>query len=319
MTAAERAYWLKVHRRAASLTPDLAAAILTAFKQLRDSLSEAELARIIEGASIERIFTSVLSTAVFAQAFTPLREQIRKSVLDSIKYFSRDLPKAGKVGNISFAFDSLNPKVIDAIKALNTRVMADLTDGVRETFRQVVERGLTEGASPRRVARDIKGLIGLAPNQEQAVVNFQKMLEAGDRTALRRQLRDKRFDRTLDRALGADGEGLTAPRVEAMTNAYRRKMIGFNAETHARTATLDSLKLGQRLSINDAVDRGILDGDRMEKTWVGVMDDRERESHVAMEGETVAYDEPFSNGQMIPGENEYNCRCVARYHQRREA
>jgi len=45
------------------------------------------------------------------------------------------------------------------------------------------------------------------------------------------------------------------------------------------------------------------------KTWSGVLDDRERDEHVAMEGETVPIDEPYSNGLMYPSEP--NCRCTS--------
>jgi len=46
------------------------------------------------------------------------------------------------------------------------------------------------------------------------------------------------------------------------------------------------------------------------------MDSRERDSHIAMEGDTVPWDQLYSNGQMIPGDTEYNCRCVSIYRQR---
>lgn len=47
------------------------------------------------------------------------------------------------------------------------------------------------------------------------------------------------------------------------------------------------------------------------KTWSGVLDDKERDEHVAMEGETVSVDEVFSNG--LPYPSEPNCRCSLLY------
>lgn len=47
------------------------------------------------------------------------------------------------------------------------------------------------------------------------------------------------------------------------------------------------------------------------KEWSGVLDDRERDEHLAMEGETVAVDAEFSNGLMYPSEP--NCRCTLIY------
>jgi uncharacterized protein with gpF-like domain len=52
------------------------------------------------------------------------------------------------------------------------------------------------------------------------------------------------------------------------------------------------------------------------KTWFGVMDERERDEHVALEGETVGIDENFSNG--IPYPSEPNCRCAAVTHEAEE-
>jgi starvation-inducible outer membrane lipoprotein len=80
---------------------------------------------------------------------------------------------------------------------------------------------------------------------------------------------------------------------------------------------LDALKKGQQLAQEEAVRNGILDPSRLRKKWIGVMDERERESHRQMEGESVPYNFPYSNGQMIPGESEYNCRCLSRFYESR--
>lgn len=53
------------------------------------------------------------------------------------------------------------------------------------------------------------------------------------------------------------------------------------------------------------------------KTWFGVMDEKERDEHVEMEGETVGVDEPFSNGLQYPSEP--NCRCHSLIHEELEA
>lgn len=47
------------------------------------------------------------------------------------------------------------------------------------------------------------------------------------------------------------------------------------------------------------------------KTWSGVLDDKERDEHVEMEGETVPIDGKFSNGLDFPSEP--NCRCTVTY------
>lgn len=58
-------------------------------------------------------------------------------------------------------------------------------------------------------------------------------------------------------------------------------------------------------------------GLRIEKTWVSSRDDRVRDSHWLVDGETVPLDQPFSNGLMQPGDPDgsaadvINCRCVS--------
>lgn len=57
--------------------------------------------------------------------------------------------------------------------------------------------------------------------------------------------------------------------------------------------------------------RAKVTGKRYTKSWSGVLDERERDEHVAMEGETVDIDALFSNGLSFPSEP--NCRCVVLY------
>lgn len=49
-------------------------------------------------------------------------------------------------------------------------------------------------------------------------------------------------------------------------------------------------------------------GRKYVKRWSGALDDRERDEHVKLEGETVKIDEAFSNGLQFPSEP--NCRCA---------
>ena len=33
-----------------------------------------------------------------------------------------------------------------------------------------------------------------------------------------------------------------------------------------------------------------------------------------MQDEVAQFDQPYSNGQMVPGDDEYNCRCVESFY-----
>jgi hypothetical protein len=185
--------------------------------------------------------------------------------------------------------------VIDAVRALDTKVMRTLKDDVREPSAPSSRTGLRDGeVAETAIAASVRDVIGLAPNRRRRS-QLPDDARGGRPRRAARALRDKRFDATLDRLLG--GDGLSPAQVDRMVDAYRRKMLAFNAETNARTAALDSMKLGQKLSIDEAVRMQVYDASRLIKRWIGVMDDRERPEHVAMEKEEVPYEDPYSNGE----------------------
>ena len=69
-------------------------------------------------------------------------------------------------------------------------------------------------------------------------------------------------------------------------------------------------------SVMEACRQNERPGEKPWKTWV-VTSGNPRASHAAMNGETVPYDEPFSNGAMWPGDIDAldasevaNCECI---------
>jgi len=80
----------------------------------------------------------------------------------------------------------------------------------------------------------------------------------------------------------------------------------FKAMRVARTETGHAAGFGQREAARQS---GVV----TTHTWLTSRDDRVRDAHVAMEGETVAFDKPYSDGSMYPGEQDIMCRCVEGY------
>ena len=82
----------------------------------------------------------------------------------------------------------------------------------------------------------------------------------------------------------------------------------------ARTAVTGAQNGGRMDSYKAATDMGV----KVRKRWVATKDDRTRKSHRKLDGETVDWDKPFSNGLMYPGDPSgpgaevYQCRCTLR-------
>lgn len=80
----------------------------------------------------------------------------------------------------------------------------------------------------------------------------------------------------------------------------------------ARTLTTQCENKGRIDRMENLSEQGL----KMQKTWISTDDERTRESHVLMDGETVDIDEPFSNDLMYPADPDgdpsevYNCRCT---------
>jgi hypothetical protein len=287
------------------MAPDMASAILATIRELRKAVSTGDFLRAVElGHYLEK-----LEAILNGPAFTPVRTEIRRAVQEAIRYQSADIPKppAGRQ-SVNVGFDILNPKHIDAIRTLETRVIQTLQQEQRDVIRAHIENGLRDGKGPRAVAKGIRDIVGLSKNQHQAVLNFRKALEEGDVSkALGYKLRDKRL---------TVSEAMTPAQINKAVDAYRKKFIAWHSDTVARTATLDALKKGQQLATQDAIDKGLLDPERLWKSWITVQVERVRDSHASMHGETVRFYATYSNGQTIPGETEYNCRCLSRITQR---
>jgi hypothetical protein len=290
MTPRERSLWLRFQRRASSLSPELSKELLAAYKAIRESLSDAEIARLIAEGRID----AILDDALLDRSVIPLRQKIQEAVERGFKATVTDLPKGGKIdGQVAVAFDTLNPRVIDAVRELDSRVVNTLKEDVRETVRAFVEDGLRNGDSPKSVARRIRSVVGLSPSQAENARKYEARLQESGR--------------------------YSAAQVEKLAATYRRQAVALNANTNARTATTDALKLGQKLSWDDAISKGIVDPSNLYKRWVSVQDDRVRDEHVAMHGEEVPFGNVYSNGEDVPGESSFNCRCVSLFVVRRAA
>jgi len=242
LSPADLTLWLRVQRRAAVEYPDLLSALFRAYVYIRLSLTDAQIARVVSSGNVDELYSRVLTQAMLDQAFGPVRERIRTSVGKGVIYAARDLPKPiPPAPTIKFAFDVLNPRVIDGIRTLETKVITGLQDDVRETVRAVVENGLRDGAGAARIGRDIRGMVGLGPAQEQQVRNFRAALMGQEgRNPLGYVLRDKRFDRTL-----AKGP-LSEAQVDKMVAAYSKRRIAQNADTVAQRFDLLEDVRGQK-------------------------------------------------------------------------
>lgn len=90
---------------------------------------------------------------------------------------------------------------------------------------------------------------------------------------------------------------------------------GRSSTLYARTAVTGAQNAGRMERLHEAKDMGV----NVKKRWMATLDNRTRDTHAELDGETIDVDEKFSNGLMYPGDPSgdpsevYNCRCTMVY------
>lgn len=296
MTEADRRFWERVQRRAAALQLDVARALLRSFAILRASLSEAELARLIAQDALSRLIADAFSDEVLARSFIPYRRAIHRSAERGFELATRDLPRAGKVGDaIAVHYDPIDPKVITAVRQLEARFVDRVKVDVRESVMAHVQHGLQANLPPRAIARTVPDVIGLGEAQVTQIEHARvAAVRAAEATSITAPPTPAQIDRTAAR--------------------QRTERVATNVAATSETAALQSYKSGQTLAWQQAREAGLVGDGEVMKQWLQVDRPSKRLSHARMNRQIVPFDAPYSNGQMIPGEDpeDYYCACVSK-------
>lgn len=200
------------------------------------------------------------------------------------------------------------------------RFKSDLNESQRKLIYQVVAQGRVDGISPRLIAKKLAETLGMTEQQFLAVENYRRLLEGGSSEALKRELRDKRFDKTISRAI-ADKKPLTQEQIDRMVAAYRRRYIRYRSETMTRTVSGQIIEAGRDAAANQMLEKAGLQPGDMVKEWRSRRDDKVRytHTHASLDGQKVKQNEYFisvSGARLLyprdssaPLKETVNCRC----------
>lgn len=287
-----------------------------------------------------RDYLAVVNSGVVAELITDLLEQGRAedaiallesyvaqmgNVLPDIwrevgQDAAEQLPKQLTTGlAVGISFDVTHPRAADLIRQNRLNFIVAFSDSQRHAVRQALARGAMTGAGPREVAQEFRNAIGLAPIQERAVANYRRLLEENRGEALSRELRDRRFDVMIGRAVER-GEPPTPAQINLMVSRYRQNMIRMRAETIARREAHDAFSAAREEALEQMVKQTGLDRGRVIRIWNSTRDDRTRAWHESMQGQERGMGEVFEDGlgnalrrpgdPLAPAETIINCRCT---------
>lgn len=336
MTAAE------ILRAIEALEPGMQKAYLDSIRAVVDAAVIAEVERLI-AEDDEQGLVALLSLGALA-AFA---EAVRGAFLAGGRFEMLAIvipaPLRREIGRKEFDPSTEHAQARIAQQIQQARQVS--ADGVRDAIRAVMGSRRTIGGSQRtarqaaldlvgrtsaQTGRRTGGVLGLPGTMAQYVVNARQQLLSGDPEQMakyfNRTRRDRRFDGIVRRALEA-GKPVAAADVEKIAVRYSDRLLKTHVEMLARTAATESFNAGRDQAWEQLVSQG-LDRSRVEKEWRDRADEKVRNSHRHMRGETVILGQAFrtNSGALLryPGDRALgagydetaNCRCYLIYHLR---
>jgi len=300
-----------LERLARNLAPAMRAAYERALRKLAQSGDIDAAAEALASGDVAGAVAALLpadATAQFAHDLTVAVAQVASDV------GPETAKEIASIVHVDFSFIPGSPSAAQSLRALMLSRIAPVAAAINDGLIDVLANGLRLGVNPRVTARLGRQFIGLTDYDARLLASFSAQIRTDPRAALTRALRDARFDRTLVKAI--DGAPITDAQLTAMESAYLRQLQSWRAETWSRTTTLMAIRNTQNAAWNQMADDLKIERSRIVKTWITTLDGRERPTHHELHGNTVPIDEPFANGDMVPGDGtgvegiEYNCRCV---------
>lgn len=190
-------------------------------------------------------------------------------------------------------FTSVNAFSVSYAQSRAARLIVDITNEQRALIRDLITRSVRDGITVDDVAAIIERSIGLHDRWARAVTN--------------------RHDAIMADMLGR-GMPMRTARAQArlVAQAYHDELLYARARTIARTEILDAHNAGRWSGWQDAIGSGLAPTDSRKEWMVRVPSRTDSPCPICLplQGETVAWDEPFSVGVMMPPLHP-NCVCTA--------
>lgn len=316
-------------RQLDEISPKLRRAFERAIAQIANSVRLADLEARIEANDVDGAFDVIRMDPA---AFNEVRDVLDEALRAGGKAVEAAIP-LNVAPVVQFRFDGRHTRAEAWARDAGSRLITEITGEAREVVRAAIRAGIEDGSGARRIATQLigkvdgnarkGGVIGLHSRQAAAVRAARDQLGSLDNGYFQRARRDKRFDRTVAKAIRT-GKPLTRAQIDTITGRYGDRLLQLRGETIARTETLSALNQGRAEAARQMVEDNKVPADAVTMVWNSTPSGRTRDSHAQMNGQTVPLGQPFvspvTGARMMhpgdtslgaPGEETINCRCSA--------
>ena len=309
------------------LTAEMQSAFLFAIQGVIDDVILQQIVDAIVAGDADRAFQLL--------GFNPASLRPITAAIANIYEKSGDWTAEGyprQPGYPTFRFDVKSPEAETWIKDRSGQLITQLTEDARVNVKSTLQDGIQAGRNPRNTALDIigridpqtgkreGGVIGLTTGQESWVRSFRTNVEQLSPDYFTKQLRDKRFDPTVRKAIET-GRPLSPTIINKLVTRYQANSLRFRGETIARTESMQALGAAEYESARQVLATGAVREKDIKREWDSAGDRKVRPAHKAMDGQQVGLNEPFrapdgsyllypGDGSLgAPASDIINCRC----------
>lgn len=316
--------------------------VAQAFFEAVDSLrSLAEVQRVTAAIEAGNFEQALEALHIDAEAFNGVAESLREAFQEGGKAEASFLPRRDAQGSaLVVRFDGRNPSAESWLNAYSSDLIRRMTDDQKQAVRRALAGAMERGIGPRAAALEVVGrvsratgkrtggILGLSAMQADQVERAKLELTTGTPNTLNhyltRKARDRRFDRSIQKAIRT-GEPIPAKTIANAVTAYEQRLLKLRGETIARTESMSALAKGAYETYRQAIESGKVDAAAVTKVWRTASDLRVRDSHRAMNGQSVGFYESFTTpagARMLhpmdrsggaSAADVINCRCVCEY------
>lgn len=310
---------------------------------IADVAKQADRSRIIAALETGNIEQAVAAVGLDPLDFGGFEELFRQAFIDAGRREAEGMPLVEDFnGNqIRMRFSARHPIAEDWLREHSATMLAEVVDDTKQAMRQTMARGLEQGKNPRSIVPEVVGrinaatgareggVLGLTAAQEGYVANAEAQLSSGDASAMRdyltREKRDRRFDRSVAKAI-REGKPVPSDIMDRALTSYRNRLLALRATTIGRTETMTALNRGAHSVWEQGVADGTYQADRITKRWRDAHDIRVRHDHAVLGSRSaIPFLEPFvsPNGDrmMYPMDRSLGataksiiaCRCWCEY------
>ena len=250
----------------------IADAFLKAFDNLR---SMAEIQRVTAAIESGDINAALDALHLDPQAFNGIADKLREAYSEGGRITADFMPKRLPGGAaLVVRFDGRNLAAEAWLSRHSSELISRITTEQVQSVRTALTESMRRGVNPRQAALEIVGrinrvtgkreggILGLSAPQEAYVRTARDQLASSDPAGLRAYLtrarRDKRFDRSVTKAI-REGKAVDPEIAAKAVTAYERRLLKLRGEVIGRVEAMTSLQQAKHEAYRQAIEAGKLE------------------------------------------------------------